>query len=114
MDLHCGGLHGNDDRSDDDARRNGHPAHEQELRTGPDRGRESLLRSRGYVKANRRDAGPGAKGGITRNESNNGGADASVVCWPWESDERAARKCLYAAVGSYRHESAKAEGDPFG
>ena len=29
MDVHCGGFQGADDRSDDDARRNGDPAHDK-------------------------------------------------------------------------------------
>src|ERR1700751_1870789 len=79
MDVHCGGFQGNDDRSDDDARGNGDPAYEQEFprgflhrcaleRTGPDRGRESFLRSRGHVEANRLDAGPSAKGSVTTSD----------------------------------------------
>ena len=79
MDVHCGGFQGNDDGSDVDARRNGDPAYEQEFprgflhgctveRTGPDRGRESFLRSHGHAEANRLDAGPSAKGGVTTSD----------------------------------------------
>src|ERR1700674_700515 len=79
MDVHCGGFQGNDDRSDDDAGRNGDPADEQKFtrgflyrcaleRTGPDRGRESFLRSHGHAEANRPDADPRAKGGITTSD----------------------------------------------
>src|SRR5208282_2956717 len=79
MDVHCGGFQGNDDRSDDDGRRNGDPAYEQEFprgflyrcaleRTRSDRGRESFLRSRGHAQANRPDAKPRAKGGVTTSD----------------------------------------------
>src|SRR5579864_1449786 len=79
MDVHCGGFQGNDDGSDVNARRNGDPAYEEEFprgflhgcaleRTGPDRGRESFLRSHGHAEANRRDAGPSAKGGVTTSD----------------------------------------------
>src|SRR5580692_9009302 len=79
MDVHCGGFQGNDDRSDDDAGRNGDPAHEQEFprgflyrctleRTRSDRGRESFLRSHGHAEANRPDADPRAKGGVTTSD----------------------------------------------
>src|ERR1700680_4369399 len=92
MDVHCGGFQGNDDRSDDDARRNGDPAHEQEFpcgflyrcaleRTGPDRGRESFLRPHGHAEANRPDAEPRAKGGVTTSDPTMAERDASVVHW---------------------------------
>src|SRR6185312_14841359 len=84
MDVHGGGFSGNDERSDDDAGRNRDPAHEQGLpyrflyrraleRTRPDRGRESFLRSHGHAETNRRDAGPSAKGGVTKSDSKMGG-----------------------------------------
>src|ERR1700686_1858378 len=79
MDVHCGGFQGNDDRSDDDARRNGDPAHEQKFprgflyrcaleRTRSDRGREYFLRSHGHAEANRPDAEQRAKGGLTTSD----------------------------------------------
>src|ERR1700752_908630 len=79
MDMHCGGFQGNDDRSDDNAGRNGDPAHEQEFprgflyrctleRTRSDRGRESFLRSHGDAEANRPDAEPRAKGSVTTSD----------------------------------------------
>src|SRR5579864_7039448 len=80
MDVHCGGFQGNDDGSNDDARRNGDPAHKQELprgflyrcaleRTRSDRGRESFLRSHGHAEANGPDAEPRAKGGVRTSDN---------------------------------------------
>src|SRR5215472_16575669 len=79
MDLHRRRVHGNNERRHDNARRNGRAPNQQEIphrflhgrtleRTGPDRGRESFLRSHGHAAADRRDAEPRAKSGVTTSE----------------------------------------------
>ena len=100
------------------------PADEQELqgrflygctleRTGPDLGGESFLRPDGHAETNRRDAEPRTrKVGIT-SRSKDAAAHASAVFRARESDECAAGKPLYAAVGGYRSGAPETQGNSF-